>query len=78
MFIGEPLIVGEDAQVTIDCGPLIDEAINNGTANPTITWYRNGLEFFNGSAANVLVTVDRRLCIISGTTVSACWRFAWK
>ena len=68
VFVGETVRVGEDIRVTIDCGPLIDEAINNGISNPTVTWLINSYreaELSNGSISNVVVSADKRFCIIT-------------
>ena len=50
-----------DYRVYIDCGPKI-----NGTG-PNVTWYYNGLELFNGSIPNVILSQDKRQCIITNT-----------
>ena len=64
VIIGKPIVVEEDVGVTIDCSPLIDEAIACGIPNPTVTWFRDGNEL-NGSVANVEISADMRLCIIN-------------
>ena len=69
--IGEPFIVGEGVRVIIDCSLLIDATINNtGISNPVITWYKNGSPISNGSALNVEISADNRLCIISVTLMA--------
>ena len=65
--IGETISVGVQVHATIDCGPLIDNATTHGFSNPTVKWYKDGLRLSNGSAANVLLSEDDRLCIISST-----------
>ena len=70
VFVGEPVIVEEGVQVTIDCSPLIDEAIDNGISDPTVTWFKDGLELSNGSVTNVEISADRRLLIITEIAVS--------
>ena len=70
VFVGEPIIVNTEVQVTINCSPLIDEAIANGIPNPTVRWIKDGLELSNGSATNVEISADRRLVLISATAVS--------
>ena len=67
VLVGEPATVGEDVRVTIDCGLLIEEAINNGISDPNITWYKDGLELSNGSVQNVVISADRRFCIVTDT-----------
>ena len=58
---GENVKVGVDYKVYIDCGPKID------AAGPNVTWYYNGLELLNGSIANVILSQDKRQCIIINT-----------
>ena len=70
VFVGDLVRVEEDVRVTIDCGPLIDEAINNGISNPTVTWVNSGAELSNGSAVNVEISADRRFCIITNTLLA--------
>ena len=70
VFVGEPVTVGEDVRVTIDCSPLIDEAINNGILNPTVTWFKDRAELSNGSAPNVEISADRRRLIITNTSLA--------
>ena len=70
MFVGEPIVVGEDVRVTIDCGPLIDEAIAGGIPNPTVTWFRDGNKLTNATVTNVEISADMRLCIITDTLLA--------
>ncbi len=70
MFVGEPVVVGEDVRVTIDCSPLIDEAIAGGISNPTVTWFRDGNELTNATVTNVQISADMRLCIITDTLLA--------
>ena len=67
VFVGEPVIVPEDIRVTIDCGEVIDAA---PIENPTVTWYKNGIPITNGSAINVVISADNRLCIITDTLLA--------
>ena len=67
VFVGEPVVVGEDVRVTIDCSRLIDEAIAIGIPNPTVTWFRYGNELTNATVTNVEISADMRLCIITDT-----------
>ena len=71
VFVGEPVIVGEDVRVIIDCSPLIDEAIDNGIPNPTVTWFKDGAELSNGSVPNVKISADKRFYIITNTLLTA-------
>ena len=68
--IGETVIVGEGVQVTFDCIQLINTKINSGVQNPTINWYKDGVQLTNGSAANVNISEDRRLCTINNTLLA--------
>ena len=67
VFVGEPILVNTGVQVTIDCGPLIDQAIANGISNPTVRWFKDGVELLNGSAPNIKISADTRFCMINGT-----------
>jgi len=65
-FVGEPIVVPENIQVTIDCAPLIDRAIMmGGVAN--ITWRKNGRVIVNGSEVNVELASDNRTIVITDT-----------
>ena len=58
--------------MTIDCGPLIDEVVNTtNVTNPMVTWYKHGAVLTTGSAINVEISDDSRLCIITDTLLSA-------
>ena len=70
VFVGEPVRVREDIQVTFDCIDLIQKARNEGISNPDITWYKNGIPLSNGSAVNVVISPDTRFCIITNTIVA--------
>ena len=70
MFIGETIIVKENVQVTIDCGQLIDTAINNRISNITVIWYKDRNSITNGTAVNTVISADRRLCTITNTLPS--------
>ena len=66
VFVGEPIVVPENIQVTIDCGQLIDQAIMmGGVAN--ITWRKNGRIIVNDSEVNVVLSPDNRTIIITDT-----------
>lgn len=68
--IGETVIVGEGVQVTFDCTQLINTKINSGVPNPTINWYKDGVTLTDGSATNVDISKDRRLCTITNTLLA--------
>lgn len=53
-------------RVIINCGPLIDSA---NEPNPIVNWYHNHLGLSNGSAINVVISQDERLCTIAETSV---------
>ena len=76
LFVGEPIVVGKDVRVTIDCSPVIDPVIASGIPNPTITWTKDGVELTgNGSAPNVEISADRRRLIITDTLLTAGGQF---
>jgi len=64
---GDPVRVREDVRVTINCSNLIDQAINAGFLNPTISWTKDGVPLTNGSQPSVVISADNRLCIITNT-----------
>ena len=71
LYVGEPIVVGGDVRVTIDCSPVIDLAINSGIPNPTITWFKDGAELSNGSTPNVEISADKRRLKINDTGLQA-------
>lgn len=56
--------------VTIDCGNLINTVMDLTGINPTVTWFKNGISLSNGSEANVVISQDRRRCIVSQTLLA--------
>ena len=71
MCVGELVITPEDIWVTIDCGQLIDEvASTTNVTNPTVTWYKDGAVLITGSAINVEISDESRLCIITDTLLA--------
>lgn len=75
VFVGEPVVVGEDIQVTVDCSPLINVVVNNGISNTIVTWYKDGAQLTNGSAVNVVISADNKLCIITDTLLTVGGQF---
>ena len=70
VFVGKPVVVGEDIRVTIDCSQLIDNAISNGTKNPTVTWYdTGGRPAVDGHAGYAEISADGRQCIFPSTFI---------
>ena len=69
VFIGEPVMVRETIQVTIDCGQLIDEAVGIGILNPTITWLLNDRILPQGGI-NVEISADNRSRTITDTLIA--------
>ena len=66
--VGQDVIVNrEGIRVTIDCTQLIN---NTGVQNPTVNWYKDGVTITNGSAVNVIISNDDRLCIITNTLLT--------
>ena len=71
VLAGEPVIVGDDVRVVIDCGQLIDRAIMSGIPNPTVNWLKDEtLLDRNGSVPNVIISGDRRRLIITDTLLA--------
>lgn len=68
-IVGTPIFVGSNIHVTIDCGPLIENVTNMYGLISTVTWYKSGLNLTNGSATNVVLSQDNRLCIINNTVL---------
>ena len=75
MLVGEPVTVGDDVRVTIDCSPLIDDAIDNGIPNPTVTWFKDGAELSNAYVPKVEISADKRFCIITDTLLAVGGQF---
>jgi len=73
VFVGAPVIVGEDVQVTIDCGLLIENTNEIGQT-PTTTWYKNEQTLSNGSATNVYISQNNKLLILTKTALSLGFR----
>ena len=66
--VGQDVIVNrEGIRVTIDCTQLIN---NIGVQNTTVNWYKDGVTITNGSAVNVAISNDDRLCIITNTLLT--------
>ena len=65
--IGEDSVLGPDERVIIDCGPLID-SIN--VLDPEVNWIHNDNQISNKSIPNVVISQDKRQCIITETTVN--------
>jgi len=65
-FIGEPIVVPESVQVTIDCGPVIDQANISGEIF-NITWRKCSRIIFNGSHVNVVLAPDNKTIVITDT-----------
>ena len=66
VFVGEPVIVGEFVQVTMNCSELIGQVIDStGVSTNIINWYKDGRKITNGSEFNVVLSTDKRLCIIT-------------
>ena len=69
--VGQDVIVNrEGVQVTIDCIQLINNRTISGIQNPTVNWYKDGITITNGSAVNVAISNDDRLCIITSTLLT--------
>ena len=76
MLAGEPVTIGDNQRVTIDCSEVIDRAIMSGIPNPTVKWFRDGNMFSNGNVVissdngNVVISSDRRRLIITDTLLA--------
>ena len=62
-----PISTKERIKLTIDCGSLIDAS---GISNPIIKWYKNDAKLINGSEMNVVISEDKRQCIITNTLMA--------
>ena len=67
VVVGNNVKVGVGKQVIIDCGPLID---TTSVPDLIVKWYFNGFEVSNGNSSNVVISQDKRLCIITRTILS--------
>ena len=68
VFVGDPVIAGQDVPVIINCSQEIQRVIDStGIQNPVINWYRDGIPIANGSLLNVVLSTDKSLCIITDT-----------
>ena len=72
VYVGEPITIdsetiGLNEQVIIDCGPLID---NISDVNRDVTWYIDGILISSGSVMNVKISTNKRLCLISNTSLA--------
>ena len=70
MIIGESATVGEDEEVIIDCGPLIEIVLNLTGVYPAVTWRKNDIILTNGSEKSVVISQDGRFCIITATSLA--------
>ena len=68
--VGEAIIAREGVQVTINCTQLINNKINSGVQNPTVAWRKDRLILKTGSDPNVVLSKDRKLCIITSTLLT--------
>jgi len=67
IFAGEPVVVPEDIQVTIDCGRLINETRDTLGVVANITWKKNGRIIVNDSEINVVLSPDNSTLFITDT-----------
>jgi len=67
IFVGEPVVVPESIQVTIDCGQLINDTRDMVGMISNITWRKNGRTIVNGSEVNVVLAPDNRTIVITDT-----------
>ena len=75
-FIGEAVTVPGDVGAAIGCGQLIDEVVSTtNVTNPTVTWYKDGAVLTTGSAPNVEISDDGRVCVIASSLLAVGGRF---
>ena len=68
VFVGDPVIAGQDARVIINCSQEIQRVIDStGIQDPVINWYKDGILFTNGAFLNIMLSTDKSLCIITDT-----------
>ena len=60
----------EDQEVIIDCGPLIETVLNLTGIYPAVIWRKNGIILTNGSEISIVISQDRRFCIITETSLA--------
>ena len=65
--IGQNIKLGTDKRIVIDCGPLID---TTDLRISKINWIYNSLLLPNVSTPNVVISQDKRQCIINGTVLA--------
>ena len=66
VVIGQDIKLGTGERVIIDCGLLID---NSEVPHLSVNWYHNKLSLSNGSVPDVVISQNRRQCIITETAV---------
>ena len=66
LVVGHDVKLGAGERVIIDCGPLIDAT---EVTDSNVNWYHNGLGLSSGSVPHVVLSQDRRLCIITETAL---------
>ena len=60
----------EGVELVIDCGRQIDNVINITGVNPSVNWYKNDIILTNGSERNIVISQNKRQCIISATSLA--------
>ena len=69
-MIGQDATVRLGAQITVDCTKLIDDLIAKGEPNPTVTWTKDGIILTNASVADVFISEDKALLIVTRITIA--------
>ena len=67
--IGQSSTVREGVLVTISCVALINKQTSLGILTPTVTWYKDGEVLTNSSHMNIVISGNRRYCIIDRTVL---------
>ena len=70
LSIGKSAIVRMDVRVIIDCRQLVDDVRNLTGLNYNVTWYKNEAVLANASENNLVISQDKRLCIITATSLA--------
>ena len=69
--VGQDVTVNrEGVELTINCTQLINDKIKSGVQNPTVKWYKDGINLTTGSVPNVAISNDGSLCVITSTLLT--------
>ena len=65
MPAGQDVVLVNKEHVIIDCGSLINSTVDNGGGTPDVVWYKDGVKIANGSVTNVVISENKRECVIT-------------